>query len=246
MAEVDLEVLASGYDHRPPSLAARGRARRAAEYAGLGSDAWALDVGGGRGAHAEEFAGTGARTVLVDRSTAMAREAAQVAGVSVVIGDAASLPFREEQFDLVYLHLSVHYGDWSDNLAEACRVARGAVWIWTLGSDHHSRSFLARWFPGIVPIDEARFPEPEAVAAGLAAFGLGDVEVGREVERVERTAGNWRAAVEAGFVSSLHMIPQSELASGLAGFDREHPDPSELLAYDLRFSWVRGRRPSLR
>lgn len=246
MAEVDLEALAAGYDHRPPAAGSHRRARRAAEYAGLNRDSMVLDIGGGRGVHAGVFAETGARVVLTDRSIGMAGAAGKVAGVQPVIGDMGDLPFRDAAFDLSYFHLSLHYGDWSRNLAEAVRVTRRAVWVWTLGSDHHRNSFLARWFPSVVPIDESRFPEPADVAAELAGLGMASVGAGRETEKVERTAGDWRAAAEARFVSTLQLIPPEELSAGLRAFDQTHPDPTQRISYELRFSWVRAEHPSLR
>ena len=42
---VDLEDLASGYSHRPPSAAALARAAHAADAAGLGVGDVALDIG---------------------------------------------------------------------------------------------------------------------------------------------------------------------------------------------------------
>jgi hypothetical protein len=246
MAEIDLEALASAYDHRPPSVAALARAAAAADDAGLAAGMRALDAGGGRGAHAGVFAARGADAVVVDRSEAMAGSSVRVPGIRAVIGDLAALPFGSAVFDLVYFHLTIHYGDWRRNLAEAARVGRGSIWVWTLGSDHHRNSFLGRWFPGIVAIDERRFPEPGDVAAALTDLGLGGSAGGRCTERVERTAGSWRAAVEAGFVSTLQMIPAEELAAGLERFDATHPDPAEVIGYDLRFSWVRARHLSLR
>ena len=248
MSEVDLEALAAGYDHRPTTAAAKERAGAAADATRLGPGTNVLDVGGGRGAHAAVFAARGARAVVIDRSPAMAKAASAAPGVRAVVGDAESLPIADTACDLVYFHLSIHYGDWRTAMAEACRVCRpgGRIWVWTFRPEHHADSFLARWFPSVASIDEARFPEPVAIADLLGALGCVGIEAGDAPERVERTAADWRRAVEGGFVSTLQMLPPGEVERGLLRFGRAHPDPGAAISYDLLFCSVSAIRLSLR
>jgi len=248
MREVDLEALAAGYDHRPTTPAARVRAEAASDAAGLGPGTLALDVGGGRGSHAAVFAGRGALVLVVDRSQSMAVAADATSGVTAVIGDACSLPVADAVCDLVYFHLSIHYGDWREAMAEACRVCKpgGRIWIWTFRPEHHRASFIARWFPSVPSIDEARFPEPGGIVGLLGGLGCVEIEIGDAPERVERTAADWRRAVEGGFVSTLQMLPAGEVERGLLRFGRAHPDPGEVISYDLLFCSVSATRPSLR
>ena len=232
---VDLEALAEAYRHRPAHAANLEHARRA--LAGARPGGVALDVGGGPGAHAEVFAEGGMTAVLVDPSRGMVRSAARrvPAAVRAV---AQQLPFRDGTVDLVYFHLSLHYGDWRRATDEALRVLRpgGSVWIWTLGPRHHRRSMLARWFPSVEGLDRGRFPEPEAVAARLGR--LAEVRHGHERATVRRRVGDWRDAVEAGFVSTLQLIDAGELQAGLASFDAEYPDPDGVVAYDMYWEWL--------
>jgi len=248
MDEVDLEALAAAYDHRPPTAGSLLRAAAAAGAAGLGPGSTAVDVGGGRGWHAARFAAMGARALVVDRSEAMAAAASQHPGVLAVVGDAESLPVADGTADLVYHHLSIHYSDWRSSMREAARVCRpgGMVWVWTLRSEHHRTSFLARWFPSVGDIDEGRFPDPGGLAAHLAGSGWEQVRARDAAEEVERTAGEWRAAAAGGFVSTLQMLPAGEMEEGLRRFDAAHPDPAEVLRYSLLFCAVSARRPSLR
>jgi SAM-dependent methyltransferase len=248
MVEVDLDVLAAAYDWRPPSPGSASRAAAAADAGRVGPGAVVLDVGGGRGSHAAVFASRRARVAVVDRSEAMAAAASAVSGVEAVVGDAGSLPIADGSADLVYFHLSIHYLDHRIALDEAWRVCRpgGLIWVWTFRKEHHRASFLARWFPSVGTIDETRFPDPDDLADDLRSRGARWVEIRDAPERVERTAGEWRGGVVAGFVSTLQMLPPGEIEAGLARFDREHPDPSERLAYDLRYCSVSALRPSLR
>ncbi len=248
MPEIDLDALAAGYEYRPTTPAAGARAAAAADAASLAPGSFALDVGGGRGSHAAVFAARGALALVVDRSTAMARAAHAVQGVAAVVGDAGCLPINDAACDLVYFHLSIHYGDWPKALAEAWRVCKpgGRIWVWTFHADHHRNSFIARWFPSVTVIDEARFPEPEEIGARLTGLGCIGIEIGDAPERVERTAADWREAVEGGFVSTLQMLPPGEIELGLRRFGEAHPDAGEILCYDLLFCSVSAVRPSLR
>jgi SAM-dependent methyltransferase len=245
--EIDLDRLAAGYVHRRVSEAARRRAAQAAEWAGLGPGAVALDVGGGRGDHAAVFAGMGARAVVLDRSPAMAR-AALDRGVSAVVGDGRSLAFGDATADLVYFHISLHYGGWEEMLAEAARVAKpgGLVAAWTFAGDHFRHSMLARWFPSIVALDEARFPHPDLLVARMWALGLEAVTQMAETETVSRRASDWEAAVRAGFVSTLQLLDPAELEAGLRRFHEEHSDPDEVLHYRLWYRGIMGRKPAPR
>ena len=118
--------------------------------------------------------------------------------------------------------------------------------MWTFRPEHHRNSFIARWFPSIVAIDEARFPAPEAIGSRLADLGCTGVETGDNPERVERTVADWKAAVEGGFISTLQMLPPGEIERGLRRFGEAHPDSGEMLSYDLLFCSVSAVRPSLR
>jgi hypothetical protein len=120
-----------------------------------------------------------------------------------------------------------------------------------LGLDHHRASVLAKWFPSVAAIDEARFPKIQAMSAHLA--GLADLaDHGGNpmtIERREwmnRTAAEWIQAVEAGYVSTLHLLSDDEVAAGLGRFRKAHPDLSEVITYQLRYAGVSLQRPPLR
>jgi SAM-dependent methyltransferase len=226
------------------SQAARRRAEAAARGAALGPGLLAVDVGGGRGDHAAVLASTGARAIVVDRSPAMVREARE-RGVEAVVGDGRRLPLGDGAVALVYFHVCLHYGGWAEMLGEAARVLRpgGRVTAWTFAREHFRQSLLARWFPSIATIDEARFPDPDLLVARLWALGLEGVTQTAETETTSRRAGDWLEAVRAGFVSTLHLLDPAELQAGLARFQEEHPDPGEVLHYRLWYRGVSGRKP---
>lgn len=239
---VDLEDLASGYSHRPTSAAALARARLAADSAGVGPGDVAVDIGGGRGAHAAVWADRGVRSLLVDPSHGMVGAAMQRGGVVAIRAVGQRLPLRSGAARLVYFHLSIHYGDWRAALDEARRVlaAGGECWVWTMGEEHHRNSFLSRWFPSVGDIDTARFPDPAAIVDHFRS-GWAYVETGKDVEAKEMSAGQWRAAAAARFVSTLQLLSDDEFSTGLAAFDAAYPDPDEPVHYALTFDWIRAR-----
>lgn len=245
MADIDLDRLAAGYAHRRTSEESKRRAGAAAIGAGLGPGAVAVDVGGGRGDHATMLAEGGALALVVDRSPAMAR-ACRERGLPALVGDGRRLPLAGASADLVYFHLSLHYGGWEMMLAEAARVARpgGLVMAWTFSREHFRDSLLARFFPSVVPIDEARFPDPDLLVARLRALGLEQVTQVAEIETVRRRVEDWMVAVRAGFISTLQLLEPAEIEAGLARFRQEHPDPEEILHYRLWWRGVSGRQPT--
>ena len=238
--DVDLSRLAEGYQHRPPSDASLARARSAGSELQPGS--MILDVGGGPGHHAAVWSAQGHTPIVLDPGTEMTKPARD-RNVTVVRGLSQALPFGDKRIDLVWFHLSIHYGDWRAAADEALRVVRrsGRIEIWTLASDHHENSLLAQWFPAVADIDRARFPAGADVETHLATAGS-SVQRSRVIEQRTRTAGEWVDAVEAGFVSTLQLVDEAELKSGLVAFQEAHPDPSVDIAYELRLDRVVAQR----
>jgi hypothetical protein len=62
------------------------------------------------------------------------------------------------------------------------------------------------------------------------------------VEDVVRPAGSWLQAVEAGFISTLQLLPEDERIEGIEAFRRAHPDPDDEVAYQLHFTRIVGER----
>jgi hypothetical protein len=70
------------------------------------------------------------------------------------------------------------------------------------------------------------------------------VELERRPEIVEKTAGDWVAAVEAGFVSTLQLLPEGEVDSGLRAFRTSHPSPEEVISYRLDYDHIVAVKPA--
>jgi len=236
MSNVDLDRLASAYAYRPPSISSIERAEQAGLR--LPSGTRVLDVGGGPGNHSVAWKRQGHRAVLLDPSMAMLT-GSRDRGLIGVRATAQAMPFRSRSFALVWFHLSIHYGDWRVSIDEALRVMDddGRIEIWTLGPDHYEHSFLTSWFPSVAIIDAGRFPDPDELAAYLRER-MPSVSVTHPVETVVKTAGEWVPAIEAGFVSTLQLLPDEERDRGIEAIRRRYPDLSEQIAYELRFTRI--------
>ena len=235
MGDIDLEQLADGYRHRPMSESARQRAIVSAD----GSKGWLLDIGGGTGGHAATWVAAGRRPVVVDPASRMAARGREMREVEVVQGRAQALPFADNSVDLAYFHLSIHYGEWPRAVEESLRVTRpgGRVEIWTMAPSAIQRSSLGEWFPKVVEIDAARFPEPQQIAEFCTSRN-GTVQMYDVQEVIERPAGEWMQAVQDRFVSTLQLLSDDEIAEGITRFRAAHPDVGALYRSHLTLTRI--------
>jgi len=218
-----------------------GEARVRLALRGLDPAARILDIGGGTGAHSRVMRSDGYFPVVVDPSAAQRARAAAL-DLPVVGGVGQALPFADDSFDMAYFHLSLHYGDWRAALAETVRIVRpgGKLWIWTFSREYLETSFTGRWFPSVGMHDLARFPEIDDVVAHLTASGMVSIETGTVIEQVERTVSSWEEAFRARFVSTLQLIDEDELETGIQRFLDEHPQPEEMIVSALEFASICG------
>jgi ubiquinone/menaquinone biosynthesis C-methylase UbiE len=205
-----------------------------------------LDIGGGTGAHAAQWAGDAVMPIVVDPSASMCRQAALQRGVGVVTATSQHLPFRDAITDLVYFHLSIHYGSYVRAIDEALRVSKpgSMIEIWTFSPESMATSALARWFPRIGELDAERFPPIEAIVARLDQSDA-DVSVTECPETVERTAGSWETAVRHRFVSTIQLLSTAEIDDGLRRFGAEFNGPHDIYRYTIQFVRIRATRQPL-
>ena len=116
----------------------------------------------------------------VDASSEMLAQArAQVpGGVELREARAEALPFEDSRFEGAVAWLVLHLVDRGRALPELRRVLRpdGRAVVVTFPPEYFERIWLARFFPSLVEIDRARFPEPEVLADELRAAGFARVE----------------------------------------------------------------------
>lgn len=238
-AEIDLDHLSETYRFRP--LRPEGEARVRLALRGLDPAARILDIGGGTGAHSRVMRSDGFSPVVVDPSAAQRARAAAL-DLPVVGGVGQALPFADDSFAMAYYHLSLHYGDWRAALSETVRILRpgGKLWIWTFSRKYLETSFTGKWFPSVGLHDLARFPEIADVVAHLTASGVASIDTGTVIERVERSVASWEEVFRARFVSTLQLIDDHELETGIRRFRGEHPEPDEMITAPLEFASICG------
>jgi len=231
MVEIDLADLSAGYRHRPIG---KGGVRRAS-MSTSGISGLVLDVGGGGGEHSVTMKSVDRTPVVVDIEAAMCLTARR-RGVEAILASFEELPIVDDAAALAFFHLSIHYGDWRAAMDEAVRVVRpgGRIDVWTFSGDGIESSSLARWFPSVVAIDRARFPDPDAIGERLAS-SVSSVAMESWPDPVQRRVGDWEAAVRSRFVSTIQLLPPDEVEAGLAEFRTLHPDPEEIYSYELAF-----------
>lgn len=165
------------------SLPWRAFARRAVlpwALAGQALEGDVLEIGGGSGAMADGVARTfpEARLTVTDIDQVMVRTArARLSAhhnVTVEQADVTALPFGDHSFDVVTSYLMLHHViDWPPALVEAARVLRpgGVVLGYDLASTRAAR--LLHRADG----SPFRLLSPEELRDGLAAAGLGEVQI---------------------------------------------------------------------
>lgn len=231
MAEIDLADLSAGYRHRPIG---QGGVRRALTSV-TGISGLVLDVGGGGGEHSVAMRSIDRTPVVIDIEAAMCL-AARRRGVAAIRASFDRLPIVDDAAALAFFHLSIHYGDWHAAIDEAVRVVRpgGRIDVWTFSADGIESSSLAKWFPSVVAIDRARFPDPNAIGDRLASRAS-VVSIESRPDRVERRVGDWEAAVRSRFVSTIQLLPPDEVEAGLAEFRTRYRDPDDTYSYELAY-----------
>jgi len=211
------KIWSDHYDSSPnPLLALESRvlAPRLGHLDGLG----VLDVATGTGRWMSYAADRGARPVGLDISAPMLGVAARKAQISgrLVLGDAASLPFRSGSIDLAICSFALSYlPSATAALGEMARVARRIV-----VSDLHPEAMLAGWNRSFRSAGQSWRIEQ-------FYHGLGDLD------RIARAAGmRLRWTVEAAF--DLPELPLFELAGKRDLFAEVHRTPAVFAA-----SWVK-------
>jgi SAM-dependent methyltransferase len=245
---LDFDRLAADYDRlRPAGDAWEQLAERTT--AGMDGCRRLVDIGCGTGRFAVYARHRlGARVWGVDPSAEMLRRArsrADARGIGWKQGVAERLPFRDGWFDAAHMHLVVHtLADRDRALEEIARVLGrdGRLAVATFAYEHFDRFFLNPYFPSLAGIDLARFPDPAALAADLAAAGFTGAHIERISQPVRADPDDALERVRGRYISTLHLLDPDEYAAGLGQLEAEVRAGRDDFAYSLEWAMLTARR----
>ena len=154
-----------------------------------------------------------------------ARARPDARGIGWKQGAAERLPFRDGWFDAgPHAPGRAHARRPQRRaLAEIARVLGpdGRLVIATFAAEHFDRFFLNPYFPSLAGIDRARFPEPAALAADVAAAGFAGAHIERISQPVRADADDVLERVRGRYISTLHLLDPDEYAAGLGRLEAE-------------------------
>jgi SAM-dependent methyltransferase len=187
-----------------------------------------LDVGCGTGRFAAALRERGARVWGVDPSPEMVARARE-RGVTAKVAEAERLPFKPGWFERATMWLVVHLVDRPRAFGEVARVLApgGLLAVATFDRAHFDRYWLNRLFPSLEPIDRARFPTAEALAAELGAAGFEPPTLHRLHQGASISRAEALKRIRGRFISTLQLVDDDEFAVGLARSERELPERIE-------------------
>lgn len=197
-----------------------------------------LDLGCGTGRFARRLARIGTVTGL-DRSAEMLREARSKPGPRWVMGDAASLPFRDGSFDCALAVMVFHQFDRKVPVVREIRRVASRVVVVTVDMQRREANVLDEAFPHLAEVDRRRFPRIGDLERLLERAPYGSVSVHREVLHRRSRPEDLIEKVRNKYISTLDLLPEGEFRQGLEFLERElptrHPDGYE---QDLAFTFL--------
>jgi ubiquinone/menaquinone biosynthesis C-methylase UbiE len=202
-----------------------------------------LEAGSGTGNYAiAVHEATGADCTGIEPAREMLAAArGRSSAVRFVEGAAERLPFADGEFDVVFsVDVAHQVADFEASVRESFRVLRpGGAFVTVTDDEDTIRSRLhATYFPEIVAVELARYPDPARIRAALEAAGFRHVtEAKTESRLVVTDPGPHRDRA----FSSLHLIPEESFRRGLERLERDlGRGPLEEVSRKLV---VRARRP---
>lgn len=132
-----------------------------------------LDIGCGTGRYGKSLADKGFFVVGIDRSSDQLEQAKKI--IQTVQGNATSLPFADNSFDVCTMILMLHHlsnEDRSKAFSEVNRVLRdnGAFIIKTCSTEDLRHRLTSIFFPELFELDSKRYPEIETIIHELKAY----------------------------------------------------------------------------
>ncbi len=182
-----------------------------------------IDVGTGTGMFAAALARSGdvARTVGIDPSVAMLREAMQRSwhpGVQYIAGDAAALPVADARFDLALLSRVIHHlPDRRRCVRELQRALRpGGVVVVRTTVRERLDAIVYDYWPSLRQTDAARFPALCDLVTEFSSAGFTTLAVRSFAQPVQPSLRSYYDVVALRPQSKFNHVSDVDFAEGLA------------------------------
>jgi SAM-dependent methyltransferase len=147
----------SGYRRTDPRIASY-------VHQALGDAATVLNVGAGSGSYEPEHK----YVVALEPSVVMRAQRKKNGKMPALIGTADKIPFDDQAFDASMAIVTIHH--WPDivkGLKEMRRVTKGPVVIMTFDPNALDEFWNARYFPELIEVERARYPQIDSITAAL-------------------------------------------------------------------------------
>lgn len=225
---VDYDQLAPTYNQRFSSGHPSGVGLALSEFIRDHEPASILEVGCGTGHWLALLAPHSPRCLGLDRSKGMLQQAQNRSiPLSLIQGDAGSLPFPTAEFEMIFCVNAIHHFDQPQRfIAETHRILRSDGWLVVIGSDPHGnpdRWYGYQYFPGTYQTDLARFPGESRLVQWFASAGFQSFSR-REVVRIsEQLVGREVLAdpyLQKQACSQLALLRDDEYNDGLVRIEQ--------------------------
>ncbi len=181
-----------------------------------------LDIGCGTGNYASMLQRiTQAKVFGVEPSDGMREKArAKNPNITVNAGHAGKIPFDAATFDFAYMTDVIHHiSDLFAMYAEIFRVMRPGAKLCIATQSHAQIAArpYARFFPGVVRVDQRRYPDIDAIIVAAERQSFVHLKtVGLYENRPTQLDEKFLELVEKKGYSMFHLISAEEYAHGLA------------------------------
>lgn len=220
------------------------------EFLSLKKGERVVDIGCGTGRHALSLANRpGLDVVGLDRSKEMLREAVlkdRRGKVAWMLGDARQLPFKDMEFDGVYVVMVIqHMKNKRKCYSEMHRVLRtGGRCVIVTSSHERFKRHLLNDFPKVTSIDKKRFPPIPKVMREMKEVGFSNLRHSLIRGQKTRIAVNeYLKKVRGKFVSTFNLMSEKEFSEGYRVFEKRlRKKYGNAIGHRTEFNFVVGTK----
>ncbi|MGH4123835.1 MAG: class I SAM-dependent methyltransferase [Clostridium sp.] len=180
-----------------------------------------LDIGCGTGNYTNIIEKiTNAKVYGMDASEGMLKKAKEKnCNITFLLGDACSIPSKENYFSLIYMTDVIHHiSDIDKMFADIFRILKnnGKVCIVTQSHRQIDLRYMSEFFPATAIVDKLRYPDIDQIVSSASKNNLKFIKEKTIGEGEEIKLGNhYFELIEKKGYSMLHLISNEDFDNGL-------------------------------